>query len=140
MDKKQKLETLLYVRIYHLERYMKSIQELPVGFGKYWFTKEEVRNQQEFIIICRIENEIRELLELPKKEPQEYETSDFFRFYRINLQNQVANLPPCLNLLMQRSVFEKSKNEFKFFTENDKFHIQSQIDSINRMIVQQIVL
>jgi len=35
MDKKQKLETLLYVRIYHLERYMKSIQELPVGFGKY---------------------------------------------------------------------------------------------------------
>lgn len=81
-----------------------------------------------------------QLLELPKKEPQEYETSDFFRFYRINLQNQVANLPPCLNLLMQRSVFEKSKNEFKFFTENDKFHIQSQIDSINRMIVQQIVL
>lgn len=119
---------------------MKSIQELPVGFVNQYFPQEEVRKQQEFIILCRIENEMRELLDLPTKEPQEYETSDFFRIYRINLQNQLSNLPACIRLLMQRSAAEKSEKDFNFFTETDKFHIQSWIDSVNKMIVQQMVL
>lgn len=140
MNNNQSLEMLIYVRVYHLERYMKSIQELPVGFVNQSFPQEEVRKQQEFIILCRIENEMRELLGLPTKEPQEYETSDFFRFYNINLQNQLANLPYCIRLLMQRSAADKSKNEFPFFSECDKSHIQSWIDSINKMIMQQMVL
>ncbi len=145
MDKNQSLENLIHVRVYHLERYMKSIQELPVGFVNQgfvnqYFPQEEVRKKQDFIILCRIENEMRELLDLPTKEPQEYETSDFFRFYRINLQNQLANLPACIRLLMQRSAAEKSEKDFNFFTETDKFHIQSWIDSVNKTIVQQMVL
>lgn len=141
MDKNQSLENLIHVRVYHLERYMKSIQELPVGFVNQSFPQEEeVRKQQKFIILCRIENEMRELLDLPTKEPQEYETSDFFRFYRINLQNQLLNLPACIRLLMQRSAAEESEKEYSFFTETDKSYIQSWIDSVNKMIVQQIVL
>jgi len=140
MDKNQSLKNLIHVRVYHLERYMKSIQELPVGFVNQYFPQEEVRKQQEFIILCRIENVMRELLDLPTKESQDYETSDFFRFYRINLQNQLSNLPACIRLLMQRTALDKSKNEFPFFTERDKYHIQSQIDSINIMIVQQLIL